>query len=318
MPAAAASMGKDVPAETTHWICEEVIMGAANQEQEVEVDSPPGAGDNLEDFFSFQEVFRRVLASANEELKRSNGLLFWSGVAAGLSLGLTFLARVVFTSIGGATDPGFVGNLMYPIGFVLIVLGRYQLFTENTLTPVALVLTRLATLSSLLRLWAIVLLGNMVGAVVMAAILAWTDVFTAEGQVAAEAIGKHAVDAGSAAMFSRAIIAGWIVASMVWLVHSARDTVSRILIVWSLMFLIGVADLFHVITGTLEVVYYLLDGADGWVDLPRFFFIVLAGNIIGGVLFVAVLNTAQFGREEGGRIAELLRRSARRRARTGT
>lgn len=276
----------------------------------MDVAAPPSAGENIDDWFAFQEVFRRVLASAHEELHRANTLLFWSGMAAGLSLGLTFIARATFTGLAGGTDPGFVGNLMYPIGFVLIVVGRYQLFTENTLTPVALVFTRLASLGSLMRLWIVVLIGNLVGAAVMAGLLAWTGVLPPEAAAAATAIGAHALDVSLATVFGRAIIAGWIVASMVWLLHAVRDDLARIVVVWGLMFLVGVADLFHVITGTLEVIYLLLDTGGSWADSMGFFVAVLTGNVIGGVVFVTVVNTAQFGREDDGQIVEQLRQSA--------
>lgn len=275
-----------------------------------EIDDPPRTGDTLGDMFSFQEVFRRVLASAHEELARPSGLLFWSGVAAGLSLGLTFLARAAFTATAGSVDPGFTGNLAYPVGFVLIVLGRYQLFTENTLTPVALVLTRLAPLRELLRLWSVVLVGNLAGAAIVAALLAYSDVLDADTAAAARAIGTHALDARLVDALSRAVIAGWIVASMVWLVHAARDTVSRVLIVWGLMLIVGVADLFHVITASVEVFYASLDGtASGATSAGAFLVSVLVGNVIGGVVFVALLNTTQFGREEGGGLLARLRRS---------
>ncbi len=277
---------------------------------DLDIESPPATGENLQDFFSFQEIFRRVLASANEELSRSSSLLFWSGLAAGLSLGLTFLARASFTALNGGTDPGFVGNLLYPIGFILIVIGRYQLFTENTLTPVVLVLTRLASVASLLRLWVVVLIGNLTGAVIMALLLAWSGALSAEATSAGVAFGEHALEAPMGSLLGKSVVAGWVVASMVWLVHSARDTLARIVIVWALMFLIGVADLFHVITGTLEAVFALVEGTSSWSDLPGFFLGVLAGNVVGGVLFVAILNSAQFGREEGGLIAEGLRQSA--------
>lgn len=110
------------------------------------------SGRAVRDFFSFSEIFQRLLATADEELAKTLPALFWSGVAAGLALGLTFFARVVFTDLSPGDSAGFVGNLFYPIGFVLIVLGRYQLFTANTLTPVTLVLTRFASIPGLLKL----------------------------------------------------------------------------------------------------------------------------------------------------------------------
>ena len=268
-------------------------------------------GSLLEDSFAFHEIFRRVLATAREELDRTTTLLFWSGLAAGLSLGLTFFARATLTGLSSATEPGFIGNLLYPVGFIIIVIGKYQLFTENTLTPVALVLTRLARVTNLLRLWGTVLAANLIGAAMISALLALSDVMGDEAAAAAHAMGDHALEAGLDALFWRAVLAGWIVATMVWLVHAAQDTLSRIVLVFVLMYFIGVSDLFHVVTGTVEVLYVVFEGdASFWSIWHRFVLPVLAGNVVGGVGFVAVLNTAQFGKEEGGELAEKLRRNA--------
>jgi len=273
-----------------------------------DVRQPPAVGGVIPDSFGFSEIFRRVLATAREELDRPTQLLFWSGLAAGLSLGLTFFARATVTGLTGSVDPGFVGNLLYPVGFIIIVLGKYQLFTENTLTPVALVLTRLARPANLLRLWATVLVANMVGAAAIAALFALTDVKDERAAEAALAMGKHAIEAGLGALFWRAVIAGWIVATMVWLVHAVVDTMSRIFIVSLLMYFIGVSDLFHVVTGTVEVLYLVFEGeASFWSIWHRFVLPVLVGNVIGGVGFVAILNTAQFGREEDGELVARMR-----------
>lgn len=273
------------------------------------VRQPPSEGSVLADSFGFSEIFRRVLATAREELDRSTQLLFWSGLAAGLSLGLTFFARATLTGLTGSPEPGFIGNLLYPVGFVIIVLGKYQLFTENTLTPVALVLTRLARPANLLRLWGTVLLANLVGAAMIAALFSLTDVKGAAAAEAARKMGRHAIESDLGALFWRAVIAGWIVATMVWLVHAVRDTLSRIVVVSLLMYMIGISDLFHVVTGTVEVLYLVFEGeASFWSIWHRFVLPVLAGNVIGGVVFVAIVNTAQFGSEEGGDLVARLRK----------
>ena len=269
------------------------------------VENAPDEGETLSDFFSFEEIFRRVLATADDELEKNNTLLLWSGLAAGLALGLTFLARVLFTTLAGKESPGLVGNLFYPVGFLLIVIGRYQLFTENTLTPVALVLTKLASLRNLLRLWGIVFIANMVGALVVTALLAFTGVLNPEAKEVALKIGEHAQEFSWSVLFWRAVVAGWLVASMVWLVHGTRDTVSKIAIVWILMFLIGAGELFHVITSSVEVFFVAFEGETAFLPLWSSFVLpVLLGNIAGGVVFVAVLNYMQFGEFNEGKLFE--------------
>lgn len=251
----------------------------------------PATGEAVQDFFSTDEIFLRVAASADEEFSRSTRLLFLSGLAAGLSIGLSFMARAALTAQSGSD---LVGNLVYPIGFLLIVLGRYQLFTENTLTPVTLVLTRIASLPLLLRNWGIVLTANVIGAMVMGFVLSASGILEPDALAVAREIGLHALELDFGVLFVRGIVAGWIVASMVWLIHAARDTISRLLIVFFLMFLIPSTDLFHCIIGACEAFFLVFDG-DATLSnaLLGFFLPVLLGNTLGGVLLVAILNFAQ-------------------------
>jgi formate/nitrite transporter FocA (FNT family)/protein-disulfide isomerase len=248
----------------------------------------------VRDIFSTDEIFQRIVATADEEFGRSARLLFLSGVAAGLSIGLSFVARAALTGATSAMDPtGLVGTLLYPLGFLLIVQGRYQLFTENTLTPVTLVMTRIASLPALLRVWGIVLGANVVGAGALAYLLSATGVFSPEAAEAARGFGEHALETPWADLFWKGVIAGWIVASMVWLVHAARDSITRFATVFALMYLIPAADLFHCIIGACEVLYLAFQGLAGWGACASFFAAVALGNTVGGVLLVAALNFAQ-------------------------
>jgi formate/nitrite transporter FocA (FNT family) len=258
------------------------------------VPEAPATGHVERDFFILDEIFQRILATADSELDTHTTLLFWSGLAAGLALGLTFFARALFTSLAPSGSSALLGNLFYPIGFAIVVLGRYQLFTENTLTPVTLVLTRLASLRDLARLWGIVYAANLLGAFVIAGFLAQGRILDPQAAEAAVMLAQDALAHQWLGLFSRAIIAGWLVATMVWLVHSARDTVSRLLLVWLTMYLVGVGGLFHIITGSVEVFYLAVNGGPSLVSLiPRFIVPVTVGNIIGGVAFVAILNYMQ-------------------------
>lgn len=256
--------------------------------------SPSGAPSSAHavgDYFSTDEIFQRVAASADEEFELPMRLLFWGGLAAGLSIGLSFYARAAVMSL---TESDLIGNLLYPIGFLLIVIGRYQLFTENTLTPVTLVLTRIASVPLLLRNWGVVLAANILGAAILAALLAFTPIFESGAREAAIGIGDHALKASWDALFFKGIMAGWLVASMVWLVHAARDTISRIFLVIFIMYIVPTADLYHCIIGICEALFMVFNGL---ATLPQavfgFFLPVLLGNTVGGVLLVAILNYAQ-------------------------
>lgn len=270
------------------------------------VEDSPDEGEAVADYLGFTDVFRRVLSTADHELDVSNLYLFWSALGAGGAIGLTFLARVIFTQSAGEVEPGIIGNILYPVGFLIIVLGRYQLFTENTLTPVVLVLTRLASIRDLLRLWIVVFIGNMVGAILFAAAIAYSKVLTPERTAKALEIGHHAIESQWLEIFYRGIAAGWIVAAMVWLVHAMRDSIGRALVIYVLMYFVGVGSFFHVITSSVEVfyVYFADHSVSFWALWPNFVAPVLIGNTLGGIVFVAVLNYAQFSEHKDSKMFE--------------
>lgn len=260
----------------------------------------PAGGSAVEDMLSADDIFLRVAATADDEFKRGPRNLFFSGVAAGLSIGVTFLARA---ALGAETNTvgGLPGDLLYPLGFILVVLGRYQLFTENTLTPITLVLTRLASIPALLRLWGIVMVANLVGA----ASAAW--LFTVNGALdtnigfVANELAKEALEQPVNVLFIRAVLAGGLVASMVWLVHAVREGVGRIVIVYLIMLLIPIGHLYHCITGFCEVMYGVFVGEGTLGQAFGFFAAVASGNIVGGIVLVAFIN---FGQTDAARFPE--------------
>ena len=254
----------------------------------------PAAGETLRDLFSTDEIFHRLLMAADEEFGRSMRLLFLSGLAAGLSISLSFLGMTALSALwpGGPSHLG--GSLMYPLGFLLVVMGRYQLFTENTLTPVTLVLTRIASIPRLLRIWGVVLGANLLGAALCAYVLATTGVFTPEMADVATGIGRHFLDMSWPTLFWKGLFAGWLVASMVWLNYAARSMTARALITFALIYPVAAAELAHCIVGSTEVLYVVVrGGAPASAYLFDFLVPSLLGNTVGGVLLVAILNFSQ-------------------------
>ena len=254
----------------------------------------PSAGKAVADLFSTDEIFHRITATADEEFSRSERLLFLSGLAAGLSMGLSFVASASLTAAVPGEAARAVGDLLYPLGFIVIVMGRYQLFTENTLTPVTLVMTRIASLPVLLRIWGVVLLANVLGAGLCAYVLATTGVFEPETAVVARSFGTHLLEVSWTALFWKGVFAGWLIASMVWLNHAARNATARMLVVFVLVYTVAAADLAHCIVGSSEVLYLVFEGGATLLDFFwRFLVPATLGNTVGGVLLVAILNYAQ-------------------------
>ena len=259
----------------------------------------PNEGSAVEDFFSTDDIFRRVLATAAHELERPTSTFIWGALAAGLILGFSFLARAVVTAAVPG-QPSLVGDLLYPIGFIFVILGRYPLYTENTLTPMTLALTRFSSLRDLLRIWGFSYLPNLVGAGIFALLLAATGIMRPDTAEVALQLGEQLLEAPWADAFFRAVLAGWLLAGLVWLVHAARDTVARLLLIWLVIYLQVSAELYHCIVGSVEVLYVVWTGHASFLAyLSNFLVPVTFGNTVGGVVFVAILNWAQFSADKG-------------------
>ncbi len=187
-----------------------------------------------------------------------------------------------------------VVSLGYPVGFLIVILGRQQLFTENTLTPVLPLLHNrdAETLMRVLRLWSVVLVTNILGAFLFAATIANTAIFKPETRAAFGDIGVEALAGGAGAHFLRAIFSGWLVALLVWLLPGADSSGAFLIVVIS--YLIGVAGLSHIIAGSVESLFAVLTGRGTWGDYAFHFFVpVLLGNILGGSALVGALAHAQ-------------------------
>lgn len=254
----------------------------------------PAAGDTLRDLFSTDEIFHRLVIAAEEEFNQSTRLLFLSGLAAGLSISLSFIGMTALTALWPGEAARLVGCLFYPLGFLFVVMGRYQLFTENSLTPVTLVLTRLASIPRLLHIWGVVLAANVLGTAICAYVLATTGVFSPEMAEVGYGFGEHFLEMTWTDLFWKGVFAGWLVAGMVWLNFAARTMTARFLIIVTLMYMVSAAEFAHCIVGSAEVLYVVFEGG---ASLSAFFldFLVPAGlgNTVGGVLLVAILNFSQ-------------------------
>jgi formate/nitrite transporter FocA (FNT family) len=239
-------------------------------------------------------VYRAILAEGEEELERPSSALFWSGLAAGLSMGFSLVAEALLgTYLPQARWTRLVTKLGYSLGFLIVVLGRQQLFTENTLTVVLPLLQnkRAALLLNVLRLWGVVLLANLIGSFAVAAAVVRAPTFDLEVQATAVRLGQEAVMHGAAATFMRAIFAGWLIALMVWLMPFAET--GRVGVIIIVTYAVGLGGFPHVVAGASEVAAAAWAHAITWGRVAGHLATTLAGNIVGGVAMVAILNHAQ-------------------------
>lgn len=245
---------------------------------------------------SYRTILRQVIEAGLAEFRRPSSGLFLSSLSAGLDCGFSVLLMgVVLTRFGGVTSPPITHLLManvYAIGFILVILGRSELFTEHTALAVLPVLDGQRTVADLARVWGLVLAGNIVGAVLFAGLT--VVVAPAMRIVSPEAFAEIAhslTDHPWWVVVLSAMLAGWLMGELAWLVAAGRDTVSQILCVWLVTTGIGFAELHHVVVGAVEVAAGALsDPTLGLTDLARFLLLAGVGNAIGGVVFVAVIK----------------------------
>jgi formate/nitrite transporter FocA (FNT family) len=242
------------------------------------------------------EVLRR---EGDEEMARPAISLWWSGLAAGLSISFSLLTQAVLTlDLPDAPWRPLIAGFGYPVGFLLVILARQQLFTENTITavlPIAASLT-FASLARLARLWAIVLAANVTGTLIAALFCSFTPVLPADLLGAMLGLSHQAMDGGPIVLFFKAISAGYLIAAMVWLIPSAEG--AQFLVITLLTYVIAIAGFAHIVAGGFEAFMLLTNGKLALVPMLAGFTVpVLAGNVIGGTALFALISYAQVAKE---------------------
>jgi formate/nitrite transporter FocA (FNT family) len=242
------------------------------------------------------EVVRRL---GDEEMDRPIFSLWWSGLAAGLSISFSLLAEAVLQShLPKASWTPLVSSLGYSVGFLMAVLSRQQLFTEITITAVLPVVAHftLGNLWRLVRLWSIVLVANMAGTFFAALLCTLTPVLTPELKAAMIDIAGQITNHPWMEMMFRAIASGFLIAAMVWLIPSAQAAQFHVIVV--LTYLIAAAGFMHIVAGSVEAFFLILNGHLGIQPMITDFFVpVLIGNIIGGTALFALIAYAQVMKE---------------------
>jgi formate/nitrite transporter FocA (FNT family) len=268
----------------------------AKQESESQEGSSSVGEPTVGTRLTAREIYENVRLTAEEELKRPNMALFWSALAAGLTIGFSFLASAYLRSLAPDTLKDAVVAAGYPLGFIFVVLARNQLFTENTLEPIIPLLHAPSwpIFVRLLQLWAIILVGNLIGTIILAVLLAHTPMVAASFAGVLHEVAEHSTSGGAWEILYRAVFGGWLIALMTWLIASTRATGAQIVMVWLTTAPIGAFGFRHSIAGSVEAFYLAFTRAATWKDtILDFTLPSIIGNIIGGVLIVALINHGQ-------------------------
>lgn len=238
------------------------------------------------------EVVRRL---GVEEMERPATSLWWSGIAAGLSISFSLLAQsILHAHLPDAPWRPLLSGLGYSVGFLMVVLGRQQLFTESTITVVLPLLKDFSASNvwRMVRLWAIVLAANFVGTLFAAAFCRYTPVLTPELKDSMLAISRDLTAIGWWDMGFRGITSGFLIAAMVWMIPSAES--AKFAVVTMMTWLIAVGGFTHIVAGSMEANLLVISGAwEWWRMLWQFFVPALIGNMIGGTALFALISYAQ-------------------------
>lgn len=240
-------------------------------------------------------IHEHIRQDGEKELERDAMALLWSAIAAGLSMGASLLAKGIFhVQLDGVPGGFLLENLGYTFGFIIVIMARQQLFTENTVTAVLPVMQKPTSgnFGLLMRLWGIVLFGNVLGTGVAAWAFEYMPIFDEETRDAFVKIGMDVMKNSPTEMFANAIISGWLIATMVWMFPAAGA--AKIVVIILMTWLIALGDTTHIVVGSVEILYLVFNGTVHWSEfLWPFALPTLAGNICGGTFIFALMSHAQ-------------------------
>ena len=255
---------------------------------------------------SYEEILTQEIHEGLREFDRASGSLFLSAVSAGLDLGFSALAVLTVMTLASEVYQEPLTQILvanaYTIGFIFVILGRSELFTEHTSLAVLPVLDRQRPLAELGRVWTIIYAGNIVGGIVFALfVVAVGPAFGIFELSALTHVAQSYLKYSPAALFGAAVLAGWLMGLLSWLVTAAQESIGRVLFVWLVTGLIGFTHLPHSIVGHIELFGALVAVPEiTLTDYGRFMLLATVGNAIGGTVFVALLKYGHVIRTTGG------------------
>ena len=243
---------------------------------------------------SAEDIYEQVATNARQELKRSNTALGISGFGGGAFMGLSALGTAIAVAmLGESHGAHMISRMFYTLGFIVVIVGRSQLFTENTLYPVALVLAEKREFWNTLRLWAIVLPANVAGAFAFAMLAAWTTGLNPAYVEALSHLGSTAIAHPATTVFWSGVIGGWMIALAAWLVSGSHSITGSVAVIWLLTYIVGLGDFAHCIASSCEIFVTVLTHHAPWIAYPQWFIPAVLGNICGGVGLVTILEYGQ-------------------------
>lgn len=251
------------------------------------------AADSGEATKPAETILHQEIAVGSAQLERPARGLFLSAVSAGLDIGFGPLMVATVMAMAPALTLGtrMTIALVYAIGFVIVILGKSELFTEHTTLAILPLLDGRTTVRRVARLWSLVYLGNILGAIAFAALA--VPLGTGLGLFEADDLARmseHLTAHSAAVILGSAVAAGWLMGLVSWLVTAARDTVGQVVIILLVTGAIAFLGLHHSIAGSVEVLMGVFAGEASTATYLRFLLLATLGNALGGIVLVAGLK----------------------------
>ncbi len=243
-------------------------------------------------------IYEIISREGREELNRPESSLIWSAIVAGICISFSVICEgLLLKHVPENGDYFLLENLGYTVGFLIVILGRFQLFTENTITVILPLLEhfRARTFTRTMKLWGIVLSFNFVGTFIVALLISFFPFFSAEQFDIFMNISDHAVNKPLGDIFVQAIPAGFLIAALVWMLPSSSST--KFWVIMLMTYIIAIGDFAHIVAGSTEAFLLMINGATSISHGLGYLLMVGLGNIIGGTGLFALMAYAQVKEE---------------------
>jgi formate/nitrite transporter FocA (FNT family) len=271
-------------------------MKSKDKDQEKHQEELEKTSEEIDSVDEHRDILSRVIREGEEIFKINNRAITLSAIIAGLEIGFSyFLICSLYYLLSGTIAENIIFklfSLVYPIGFILVVLGKSALFTEQTSVLTIPVLNRQRTIWELLRVWGLVILGNLVGGILFTLFISLLaphlNLFTHETMLK---IGSHVIHYDAWVLFLSAIVAGWLMGLLNWLINSVKSSLTRIFLIFMITGVIGFGGFHHSIVGNIEVFgAFLHSNTITLLDYLAFLSLALVGNAIGGAVVVGLFK----------------------------
>ncbi|MFZ4105060.1 formate/nitrite transporter family protein [Flavobacterium sp.] len=243
------------------------------------------------------EIMVEQMEAGLKEHNRSNIGLLLSSLSAGLEVGFSILTiGIIYSLFKTEVSPGKLHLMMamvYPLGYIFVIIGRSELFTEHTVLATIPVIDGEASFKSLFNLWAIIYSGNLIGGYLFGIIVlqfnSGTHIISLDFF---HYVSQKMIAYSSINILISSIMAGWLMGTLSWLLSSSQDTLSRVVMIFLITFIVNIAGLHHCIVGSIEIFMAYLSSANhvSGFDFFKFQALSTLGNIIGGVILVAFVK----------------------------